>query len=122
MAALATVTDVENRWRPLSADETTVATTLLDDASEALRFRIPNLDQKITDGDVSEDLATATVVSMVVRVLRNPDAIKQESVGSYSRTFMDDPQLMVTSDDLELLTPSSSTAAFTITPYGKAPS
>ena len=51
MAAFAAYSDLEARWKPLSASEQTTATTLLDDASAIIRAECPTsdtLDPKIT--------------------------------------------------------------------------
>ena len=121
MAALATITDVENRWRPLTDEETVVASTRLDDASELVRTLIPGIDDAITAGTVSESLVAAQVAAMVIRVLRNPNGVRQESIGDYSYTLADDDRMFMTADELESLSPSTATRAFTIRPSYTAP-
>lgn len=122
MAAFATAPDVEARWRPLSAAETTVATTLLEDASTLLRALVPTIDQQITDGDIDENLVVAAVVQAVLPVLRNPDAMESESIDDWTGRYADvDPRIGFSAGDLDPLTPTTTTAAFTITPYGAPP-
>lgn len=80
------VADLEDRFRPLADDETRVATTLLADAWVELLARVPDLDGRMADGRVSDGLVRRVVAAMVVRVLRNPEAIRQWSVDDASFT------------------------------------
>lgn len=73
MADLATVVDVESRWRPLRDQEVTVAAQLLGDASASLRTQVQDLDVLAAADEDYADLVTATVAQAVVRVLRGRD-------------------------------------------------
>lgn len=87
----ATPADIEARWRPLTAAETTVATTLLDDA-----WRMLGRDYKAASGTSLDDAMTADptlspevvriLANSVKRVLVNPDGMQQESIDDYSYT------------------------------------
>jgi hypothetical protein len=80
----ATTDALESRWRPLSAEEETVAQTLLDDAWLMLRRRFSSLaDDVLTDDDLSAD-AVRVMCSAVLRVMRNPDGFKRESIDDWS--------------------------------------
>uniref|UniRef100_UPI00037B715B Gp19/Gp15/Gp42 family protein n=1 Tax=Mycobacteroides abscessus TaxID=36809 RepID=UPI00037B715B len=62
----------------------TMVSTRLADAERLLKARIPDLDQKITDGDVSIDLVKMIEANAVVRLVRNPNAYTGETDGNYS--------------------------------------
>ena len=123
MAALATVADVEARWRSLSASEETVATALLDDASAIVRSRVSDVDDRIADSDVYEALVVGIVAGMVLRVIRNPEGKRSETIDDYSYTRDDATKsgLLYLSDEEAALLGggTTTTAAFTITPYGE---
>lgn len=84
MAALATYQDVEARWRPLTPSETSVAETLLDDASDILRTRWPDVDSRLTSGSLTEATVVRVVATMVKRALMSAGAV--EGVESSSQT------------------------------------
>lgn len=86
MANPATTAAVVSRWRTLSAQETTNAQTFLDDAWRMLRRRLDDLEARVEadpdlEGEVVRVMATA-----VLRVMKNPDGKRQESIESYSWT------------------------------------
>lgn len=95
MAQFATVDDVAATWRPLTDRETPVATTLIDHAHTLLYRHVPDLDDLIAAGELSTDLAKLAVVQMVVRVLRNPDAVRTEAIDgdSHSITYARDASI-----------------------------
>lgn len=119
----ATIADIEARWRPLSAPEQTVAATLLDDAWLILIQRLPSIPERIDNGTLNPELVISVLCAMVLRVLRNPEGKRQESIDDYS--YMRDNavaagMLYVSDDELGLLDPSGASAvAFTIRPYGE---
>lgn len=81
------VSDIEDRWRALGAEETTVATVLLQDADTKLNNARPMLAAAVaaapTDATyVDPRLATMCVVDMVWRVLINPDMFRTTTVGA----------------------------------------
>src|SRR5690606_41423625 len=72
--AYATPEDVEARLgRPLEEWERTVVAQRLEDAELILRSRIPDLDERIADGRVSEDAVVMVESEMVMRLVRNPE-------------------------------------------------
>lgn len=103
MADFATTADVEARWRPLSATELVMCAALLEDASAMIRAQFPNamfLDVALT---------RLACVNMVLRVLKNPDGARSETIGPYTQTFGSQMAgaLMVTAAETALLTPPS---------------
>lgn len=122
MADLATVADVESRWRPLTAEQLPVALALLGDASRVLRARQPDLDTRIAAGTLDGQLVAGVVARAVLRVLRNPDGKVQESIDDYAFRRADavaDGLLYVDPGDLALVGDDSPGAAFGITPAGE---
>lgn len=88
MANPATTDDLESRWRPLSDQETTNGATFLDDAWRMLRRRIPTLEADIaadTTGDLSAEVIRVECTA-VLRVMKNPDGKRQESIDDYAWT------------------------------------
>lgn len=71
--------DIEKVWRPLTDEETTLASGLIDQASSKLRALIPNIDSLIYTDELRQVLARAAVVNAVKRVLMNPEALRQIS-------------------------------------------
>lgn len=113
-----TVADLEARFRPLSNVETGTAQALLDDAWAILLTRRPGLDQ---DGTVSAGLVVAVVSAMALRVLRNPNGVRQWAVDDYSETrdaSVSAGALYVSDDELALLNGGATSGAFTIRPSG----
>lgn len=74
MAAFAIVQDVEDRWRPLSTDERVVAATLIEDASDMIRVRWPDVDDRISASSLSDGTVKRVVAGMVRRAMLNRDA------------------------------------------------
>lgn len=80
------LSDLEARWRPLTADEKIVAQALLDDAWSIASAQVPGLPLAVDSNRVPLGVVRATIASMVVRVLRNPEGVRQWSVDDYSET------------------------------------
>lgn len=80
----ATTADLEDRWRPLSALELTNGGTFLDDAWRMLSRRLPTLEAEIaTDDDLSGEVVRI-LATAVLRLMKNPDGKRQESIDDYS--------------------------------------
>jgi hypothetical protein len=108
MANPATVADIEARWRPLTAQETTNATALLADAWALLLARRPSLEADITAGTVTAANVIRVEVAMILRVMRNPDGKVSERIDDYSYTrdaAVATGGLYVADDELADLTP-----------------
>lgn len=71
MAALATVADVEARWRPGSFTDQAIIGALLTDASAIVRREFPTIDARVLSSEIDADVVTLVVAGMVGRVLRN---------------------------------------------------
>lgn len=111
----ATTADLAARWRPLGADEDAVGATLLDDAWRMLKRAVVNVEAGIdADADYSDE-AVRVLASAVLRVLKNPEGKRQESVDDYSYT-RDSTQatgtLYFTSEELGALASTRRTRAF----------
>lgn len=85
-ALLAGLQDVENRWRPLSDQEANVTYALLEEATALLAIASPGVRDRAAASLDAATAARSVVVSMVLRVLKNPDAIRQFAVDDYSQT------------------------------------
>ncbi len=122
MAALATVPDVEARWRPLTDQERLAAQAMLDDASSIVRRRVGDVDARLVDPDYAR-LVAAVVVAMVLRVLRNPDGKRSETIDdySYTRDQATASGALYLEDDAAALLAVSSSEAFTVRPSYVAP-
>ena len=82
----ATVLDVINLWRPLTADETTKVNALLPIISDELRYRANlvgrDLDQMIEQTPTLASVVKEVTVSVVTRIIRQSttgEAMTQES-------------------------------------------
>lgn len=83
--AYAKTADVAARLgRPLTADETAQAAILLEDAELEIRQRIPDLDEKVTNGDLDESLVVRVESTAVKRVIQNPEGYTSETDGDYT--------------------------------------
>ena len=108
----ATSADVVARWRPLSTEETSVATTLLNDAwvmlkRHATRRSVDIEDDITTDTDLRSEVVRI-LATAVLRVLKNPEGKTQESIDDYSYTRNGDVaggSLGFTDDELDDLLP-----------------
>lgn len=124
MANPATTDDLVSRWRPLSAQEEVNGQTFLDDGWRLLGLRIPDLQAKVTAGvDDYSGLVVATLAVAVLRVMKNPDGKRQESIDDYSWTrdqAVSAGLLYFTTQELDDLNPGSAVLgrAYTIDPLG----
>lgn len=92
--AFATVEDIQNLWRPLTADEQQRAEYLLPLVSDELRVLASNvnidLDARATDDSAYASVLKIVTVDVVVRVLRQStegDAMTQESQSALGYTW-----------------------------------
>lgn len=128
MASWANPDDVTNAWIGEGApDDDGQVQTWIDKAEREIRFRVPGIQGRI-DAEaalipaVTDLLETAkdVVVSMVTRVFRNPEGIRQANTttGPYteSRTYGGDVPggLGLTDDELAKLRGVRSRGAFTV--------
>lgn len=98
--AIATVADVEARYNhELTDDERRVVETRLEDAERIIRTRVPDLDERISTGALSSDVVAMVEADTVLRLIRNPEGVRQETDGNYSYSI----NAQVASGWLELL-------------------
>src|SRR5690349_6766036 len=88
----ATTDDLVARWRPLSDQETTNGETFLADAWRMLKADVrragSDLEALIADdetGDLEPEVVRV-LATAVLRVMKNPDGKRQESIDDYSWT------------------------------------
>lgn len=128
MASFATPEDVEAVWQQALTDAQTIATAQwLVYASALIRSRVPTVDDRITAGTLDAELTKFVAVSMVLRMLRNPEGIRQESetLGSWSHSAtyseaISSGRLFLTDEELGLLKPLKS-GAFSVIPSVPTP-
>lgn len=102
--------DVQARFRPLTDQEQINGIAYLDDAWWLLTGRLPNLEANLTAGRVSEGNVIRVVSNMVVRVLRNPKGLLEESIDDYRYrrdALVSSGALHVTPEELADLTPGA---------------
>lgn len=124
----ATVNDVQTRFgRTLTTSETAQAEAWIGDIEAQIAQRIPTLEDQITAGNPTTAVVKAVVSNAVIRVLRNPEGLRQRqfSIDDYSESATVDVALSagllyLTDDEWNLLSPGSSGDAFTIRAYGAA--
>ena len=117
----ASITDLEARWRLLTGDEASNGEALLADAWAMLTHRLPTLEAALEDETISRQLVIAVECSMVLRVLRNPDGKRSESIDDYAWTrdgAVSAGALYVSDEELSWLSPiSGATGAWSVMPY-----
>lgn len=128
-----TVDDLAARWRPLEAaagdvDEPALAALLIIDAQDYLDMQFPALETTWEVGTRLARVVTSVVCEMVKRVMRNPDALKQQSVEDVQQSFAGpefDGRMYLTSDEFLLVggaiaeaggTAGASSGAFSFNP------
>lgn len=106
--------DIEAVWRPLSAAEGLIVPGLSTQAWIRLLVPRPDLPQDLASGAVTQESVASAMVSMIVRVLKNPDSVRQLSKSyddwSKSQTFdssVSTGELYVNEHELALVTPVS---------------
>lgn len=82
----ATVSDIETRWRTLTSDETTVATALINDAWAQLIQMADNVPGDLAGDAMDPALVQSVIAAAVIRVMKNPDGNRSESIEDYSWT------------------------------------
>lgn len=104
----ATPDDVD-QYLPLDDGGRDSAAQLLVVASALIRRSFPDIDTRIGNGQLDAELAKFVAVQMVLRVLRNPAGVRQETIGPSSISYdtsQASGQLTLTPDDLGMLAPA----------------
>ncbi len=78
--------DIEARWRRLTQAEEITAAARVDDVWSELTARLPTLESRLAAGLVPAGLVVRVVSDAVLRVLKNPDGFRTETVGGWSGT------------------------------------
>lgn len=124
----ATITDLENRsLRPLSDVEIGWAETTLEDAFAQIVREVSSVAARLDDtpaDDTFRRLVVQVQCAMVLRVLRNPDGVLEQTIDDYRRRLdaaVSTGALYLTDAERRLLSATSestlSSGAFTINPF-----
>lgn len=76
----ALVSDIEDRWRPLTGQDAVTAASWLDDAWAMLQVDSPGIIERLASGATSIELAVATLAEAVARKGKNADGKRQQSI------------------------------------------
>lgn len=120
-APYADAADVAARWRTLTPAETTVSTTLIDDASSMVRSRWADVDARVAAGTLAAEDVRRVVAGMVKRamVAGQVDGVESQSqtAGPFGVTQkFANPQgnLYFTSEDVRLFNGTPKRRAFAV--------
>lgn len=109
-----TAQQIENRWRPLTPAEATTVPGKSEDAWTRILATVPGIEEHLSTGAVAEATVQSVMVSMIVRVLKNPDSVRthQQSIddANESRTLdsaISTGELYLTDYEIGLLTPAT---------------
>lgn len=121
----ATVSDVATRLgRPISdAAEIAQVNAWLGDVESIIEARVGPLAIAVTAGTLTTGTIVRVECQAVIRKVQNPDGKVAENVDDYGYRYNENVrrgELFLTDEEWASLTPASSSAAFTITPYGVA--
>lgn len=109
---LAAPNEIVPLFRALTAAEESTAASLLRRASAMVRGRFPDVDDQIAAGTLDGEQVGLAVIEMVLRVMRNPEALRSETRGPFSRSY--DPvaassRLTLTEAEIAVLTAVAAT-------------
>lgn len=124
--AFVVVADVEARLgRSLTVAESAQVEAWIEDLTALVLQRVPDLQERIDNGQVSAAVVKSVFCSAIIRVLRNPGGLRQrtESIDDYSVTETIDSSssaglLYLSDDEWALIIPGATGDAFTIRSYG----
>ncbi len=109
----ASVGDVSAQFGTLTVAQEGLVAHLVRAGSALLRLRAAqagqNVDADLAAGRISPDVVALTVANMILRVLRNPNGLRSETTGPFSRTYDTTAAaglLVVTDYDLAAITPA----------------
>lgn len=111
--------DVTDRWVGSDAPtDTDLVTALIADAETVILSVYPRIQERIDAETLSLDIVKLVVVRMVSRVLRNPENLTywQQNTGPFGqgRSFGNDRDIWITTDEKNLLAPSTRGKAFSL--------
>lgn len=83
-----TVADIASGWRPLTAEQESVAAAKISEALIILEVEAPGVLSRAESGELSPDIVRLVVTRMVTRYLKNPDGDRtvtdSESIDDYT--------------------------------------
>lgn len=113
----ASVADVGAQFGTMTSAQSGLAKVLVRAGSALLRQRARqaglDIDAAIADGTLDPVVAALAVTNMALRVLRNPQGLRGETTGPFSRQYDTSAAaglLVVTADDLEAVTTAPAVA------------
>jgi hypothetical protein len=119
MPVAVTAAEIANRWRPLTDAEAATIGGKSEDAWTRILASVPGIEAHLEAADVSEATVKSVMISMIVRVLKNPDSARtiQQSIddSSESRTLdnaVSTGELYLTDFEIGLLTPATSIPSY----------
>ncbi len=114
---LAAIGDVGDQFGTMTQAQEGLAGHLVRAASSLLRQRARqdglDVDVEVRAGRVDAEVAALTVANMVLRVMRNPNGLRAETTGPFSRTYDTTAAaglLVVTDYDLAAVQPTNTAA------------
>lgn len=114
MPVAVTAAEITHRWRPLTDAEAATIGGKSEDAWTRIVGTVPGIEENLTAGTVAEATVKSVMISMIVRVLKNPDSVRtvQSSIDDYngSRTLdnaVSTGELYLTDFEIGLLTPAT---------------
>lgn len=105
--------DIEQVWRPLSTEEAALVPGLSSKAWRRVLAHFPDMDASVTfappatDPLVSPDLVKDVMVSMIIRVLKNPDSVRSDSIDDHTTTLdmsISSGEMYLSAEEIALLT------------------
>lgn len=83
--AYATTTDVQARLgRSLDSSEQQIVNARLSDVELIIRSKVPDLDTKVSTGEVDVEVVIMIEANAVLRLIKNIDGYRSETDGNYS--------------------------------------
>ena len=111
MPVAVTPENIEQEWRPLTASERNTISGRSAAAWTRIVALVPDVEESLRSGAVTEETVRSVMVSMIVRVLKNPDSVRthQESIDDSSESWTLDHsvstgELYLTEFEMSLLT------------------
>lgn len=89
MANPANLNDLEARWRPLEGQEQTNGSAFLDDAWGMLKRRVEGIEAAVAADEDYASEVVRVIATAVLRVLKNPDGTKRESIDDHTIEYGD---------------------------------
>ena len=118
----ATVQDVADRWKPLTAARATVTEAYLVDAWALLKSQVPSLEDNLEADppQVDVEVVRGVICAAVLRVVRNINSFEQVEIDDFKPRFNDGATgvLAYTDEELGRCEPTTvPTDSFTVVPY-----